>query len=185
MRADARAKRDQIISAALDQISRRPLAEITLNGIAADAGVGIATLYRHFPSRTALFHACALVFIDRLDDLLSDTLTRFDDNPSDAFESYVWALVDSGVGVLAPALAAEPGSPISADVVLRRDAFFDHVQELLDRAAAHGLVGEGESPNELAAELIVATRPLSSPLAELFPDVRTRLVRHLMDGWRP
>lgn len=185
MRADARAKRDKLISAALQQIRSRPSSEITLNGIAKEAGVGIATLYRHFPSRTALFHECALVYIDRLDDLLSETLSRFDDNPSGSFESYVWALVDSGVGVLAPALAAEPGSPVSADVVKRRDAFFDHVQELLDRAATHGLVGAGESPNELAAELVVATRPLSSPLAELFPDVRTRLVRHLMAGWRP
>jgi len=33
---------------------------------------------------------------------------------------------------------------------------------------------------QLATELVVATRPLAAPLA----DVRDRLVRHLMAGWR-
>ena len=66
MRADARKKRDQIITATLQQIQTRPSSEITLEGIAADAGVGIATLYRHFPSRASLYDACAIVYIDDL-----------------------------------------------------------------------------------------------------------------------
>lgn len=181
MRADARAKREQIITAALAQFRTRPSSEITLQGIAADAHVGIATLYRHFPSRTALQHACALVYIEKLEGLLDGTLERFHENPSDEFDQFVWALVDSGVGVLAPVLAAEKGA---ADVIARRDAFFDRVQILLDRASEKGLISPGHVPIELAAELIVATRPLKAPLAELFPDVRDRLVRHVIAGWR-
>lgn len=37
---------------------------------------------------------------------------------------------------------------------------------------------------QLATELVVATRPLATPLADILPDVRDRLVRHLMAGWR-
>lgn len=183
MRADARAKRDQIIAAALAQIRSRPNSEITLEGISADAGVGIATLYRHFPSRAALYDACAVVFLDQIETLLDGTLDSFEEDPSGRFEAFVWALVESGVGILATALAAEP-SAAGGEVVERRDAFMDKVQLLIDAAAPHGIIAPGQSPLQLATELIVATRPLATPLAELFPDVRDRLVRHLMAGWR-
>ena len=81
MRADARAKRAQIIAAATRQFRSVPASAVTLEGIAAEAGVGIATLYRHFPSRTELRQACALRFIDVLEDFLADTLVEFDAAP--------------------------------------------------------------------------------------------------------
>lgn len=184
MRADARAKRDQIIDAALAQFRTLPSSRITLEGIAQDAGVGIATLYRHFPSREKLLDVCATVYIDRLDTLLARTLDAFDTDPAGQYERFVWALVDSGVGVLAPALAPASEGSVNPTVLERRDAFFANMQVLLDRAADRGLIAPGQTPIELAAELIVATRPISSPLGALFPDVRDRLVRHLMVGWR-
>ena len=181
MRADARAKRDQIVTAALAQIGTRSNSEITLEGIAADADVGIATLYRHFPTRAALYDACAIVFLERIESLLDDALDGFEDNPVEHFESFVWALVESGVGILATALAAD-----SSDDGLgaRRDAFMSKVQLLIDAAAPHGIIAPGQSPTQLATELVVATRPLAAPLADILPDVRDRLVRHLMAGWR-
>lgn len=54
------------------------------------------------------------------------------------------------------------------------------VQLLIDAAAPHGIIAPGQSPMQLATELVVATRPL----ADILPDVRDRLVRHLMAGWR-
>ena len=143
--------------------------------------MGIATLYRHFPTRAALYDACAIVFLERIEALLDDTLDGFEDNPVEHFESFVWALVESGVGILAAALAAD-----SSDGGLgeRRDVFMGKVQLLIDAAAPHGIVAPGESPMQLATELVVATRPLAAPLADILPDVRDRLVRHLMAGWR-
>ena len=143
--------------------------------------VGIATLYRHFPTRAALYDACAIVFLERIETLLDDALDGFEDNPVEHFESFVWALVESGVGILAAALAAD-----SSDGGLgeRRDVFMGKVQLLIDAAVPHGIVAPGESPMQLATELVVATRPLAAPLADILPDVRDRLVRHLMAGWR-
>lgn len=184
MRADARRKRDQIITAALHQIQTRPNSEITLNGIASDAGVGIATLYRHFPSRSSLYDACAVVYIDRLETLLDDTLASFDADPQGSFERFVWAIVDSGVGMLAAALAAEPSADGPRIIVERRDAFMHKVQLLIDEAVPHGIVAPGQTALQLASELTVATRPMASALAEFLPDVRDRLVRHLIAGWR-
>ena len=184
MRADARAKRAQIITAAMRQFRTRPTSKVTMEGIAAEANVGIATVYRHFPSRSELRQACALELIDALDELLVDTLAAFDDAPQAQWEGFVWKLVDYGVGILVGALVNEMPGAIDDEVAARRDEFFDRVQALLDKAAAHGLVDPSLRPLELASELIVVTRPMNEQLNALFPDVRERLVRHLLLAWR-
>ena len=52
LRADARANRDRILSAARDALAIDPAA--SMNSIATAAKVGAGTLYRHFPSRESL-----------------------------------------------------------------------------------------------------------------------------------
>ncbi len=52
-RADARRNRDRLITAALDQFAEHGQ-NATVVGIAKAAGVGVGTLYRHFPSREQL-----------------------------------------------------------------------------------------------------------------------------------
>ena len=184
MRADARQKREQLIQAAVENFRTRPNSEVTLGEIAEHAGVGIATLYRHFPTRADLRQACALEFIDVLDAKLGETLAKFDSAPEEQWRAFIWACVDSGIGMLVAALADEPPHALEPTVRQRRDEFFAHVQELLDLAAPHGLVDPALTPSEIAAELIVVTRPMSANLRDLFPDVKTRLVNHLLLAWR-
>ncbi|GID26784.1 helix-turn-helix domain-containing protein [Paractinoplanes brasiliensis] len=62
MRADARRNYEQILAAAEAEVARAG-AEASLEEIARQAGVGSATLHRHFPSRQALLEA---VFHDRV-----------------------------------------------------------------------------------------------------------------------
>jgi AcrR family transcriptional regulator len=64
-RADARRNYDQILSAAEAEIARHG-ADASLEEIARRAGVGSATLHRHFPSRQTLLEA---VFHDRVEVL--------------------------------------------------------------------------------------------------------------------
>ena len=64
-RADARRNYDQIVAAAEAEIARHG-AEASLEEIARRAGVGSATLHRHFPSRQTLLEA---VFHDRVEVL--------------------------------------------------------------------------------------------------------------------
>jgi AcrR family transcriptional regulator len=52
MRADARRNRDAIVAAARDVFERDE--HVRFDDFAARAGVGVGTLYRHFPSRDAL-----------------------------------------------------------------------------------------------------------------------------------
>lgn len=65
MRADARRNVDRIIAAAGDLIAEHG-ADASLEEIARRAGVGSATLHRHFPSRQVLLDA---VFKDRVEAL--------------------------------------------------------------------------------------------------------------------
>ncbi|HKD88911.1 MAG TPA: helix-turn-helix domain-containing protein, partial [Streptosporangiaceae bacterium] len=67
MRADALRNRDQLLAAAVEAFSREG-PEVTLESIAKDAGVGIGTLYRHFPSREALVDAAYRSELARLCD---------------------------------------------------------------------------------------------------------------------
>ena len=65
-RADARENRRRLIAAARDAFAGG--GNVPLEVIAARAGVGIGTLYRHFPKREALVEA---VYRDQIDDLRS------------------------------------------------------------------------------------------------------------------
>jgi AcrR family transcriptional regulator len=56
MRADARRNYDSVVTAAREAFAEGG-AETSLEGIARRAGVGIGTLYRHFPTRQALLEA--------------------------------------------------------------------------------------------------------------------------------
>jgi AcrR family transcriptional regulator len=72
-RADALRNRDLLLTAAADAFAARG-ADASLEDIARQAGVGIGTLYRHFPNRDALVEAVYRhevdVLCERADELL-------------------------------------------------------------------------------------------------------------------
>ncbi|MGW3411897.1 TetR/AcrR family transcriptional regulator [Streptomyces sp. NPDC000888] len=73
VRAHARRNREKLLAAALEEFDRAGK-DASLGGIARAAGVGIATLYRHFPDRESLVLAAYRYEVDQLcsaaDDLL-------------------------------------------------------------------------------------------------------------------
>lgn len=56
LRADARRNRDALLAAAVEAFAKDG-ADVPLETIAANAGVGVGTLYRNFPDRNALVEA--------------------------------------------------------------------------------------------------------------------------------
>lgn len=80
LRADAQRNREQLLAAAVDAFSAAE-PEVTLESIARAAGVGIGTLYRHFPSREALVDAAYRSELTRLCDSVPGLL---DSRPADA-----------------------------------------------------------------------------------------------------
>src|SRR5215468_2111155 len=65
-RADARRNYERLIAAAAAVFAERGADDVSLEEIARRAGVGIGTLYRHFPARQALLEA---VYKDQVDGL--------------------------------------------------------------------------------------------------------------------
>ena len=57
VRADAHRNREQLLTAATAAFTAADGTAVSLEAIARDAGVGIGTLYRHFPTREALIEA--------------------------------------------------------------------------------------------------------------------------------
>jgi AcrR family transcriptional regulator len=74
MRADAKRNRETLLAAA-EQVYAERGVEAPLEDVARRAGVGIGTLYRHFPTRDALneavFRRQVEVLCDRVDELLA------------------------------------------------------------------------------------------------------------------
>ncbi|MFC8373323.1 MULTISPECIES: TetR/AcrR family transcriptional regulator [unclassified Streptomyces] len=66
-RADARRNRDRLLAAAREAFAATP-DTVPLDAIARAAGVGIGTLYRHFPTREALVEA---LYAAELDEVVS------------------------------------------------------------------------------------------------------------------
>lgn len=111
-RADARQNHERLVAAAVAAFATGDADQSTLKAIAARAGVGIGTLYRHFPTREALVEAAYRDELDRLQDAADALLSEHE--PLDAlrlwldrFAAYVAAkrgmaetlraIVDAGV----------------------------------------------------------------------------------------
>ena len=73
LRADAQRNRDRLLAVAVRAFSEDG-PDVTLESIARDAGVGIGTLYRHFPTREALVEAAYRNELGRLCDAAADLL---------------------------------------------------------------------------------------------------------------
>ncbi len=73
LRADARRNRDQLLAAAAELYAEQGV-DVSLEAIAKRAGVGIGTLYRHFPTRDALIEAVYRRELDSLCDGVDDLL---------------------------------------------------------------------------------------------------------------
>lgn len=85
-RADARRNRDRLLAAARDAFAATP-DTVPLDAVARAAGVGIGTLYRHFPTREALVEA---VYAAELDEVVSSAPPLLDElEPAAALRAWM------------------------------------------------------------------------------------------------
>jgi AcrR family transcriptional regulator len=95
MRADAERNKKLIVQAAREVFATAGLAA-PIDQIAERAGVGTGTLYRHFPTKEALFEA---VVIGRVEDLVEEAHRLITSNdPKTAFFTLLSQLVQHGDG---------------------------------------------------------------------------------------
>jgi AcrR family transcriptional regulator len=151
-RADALRNRDRLLQAAKAVFSAGG-PEASLEAVAKRAGVGIGTLYRHFPTREALFEAVYRREVQQLSDLAEQL--RDEADPLEALRRWLRSNVEfvaTKKGMMAALeLAVHGSSDLYAHTFER---LTKAVGGLLDRAVAAGVIRSDISPEDLLRALV-------------------------------
>jgi AcrR family transcriptional regulator len=179
-RADATRNRDQLLTVAT-RVFVSADAEPSMRAIAREAGVGIATLYRHFPTRESLVDAVYRDQVVRLTTGARDLLGQLP--PAAAMRRWMdlfgdWVATKNGM--LDTLLAMiESGEITHAQT---RTELLAAISTILDAGRAAGDIRPDVTAEDIAASLIgiftVAPRSEHEATAG-------RLLNLLMDGLRP
>ncbi|WP_330182629.1 TetR/AcrR family transcriptional regulator [Nocardia sp. NBC_01503] len=135
LRADARRNRERVLAAAQEAFAAEGIS-VPLDEIARRAGVGAGTVYRHFPTKEALFAAAIVDRVDRMTGRAREGLAGAD--PGAAFFAFLRQM-DSGGGVkrdLADALGPQGAHTYEGPTRELQAA----IGELLSRAQRAGAV---------------------------------------------
>jgi AcrR family transcriptional regulator len=147
LRADAQRNRDKLVAAATDAFAEVG-DEVALETVAARAGVGIGTLYRHFPNRDALVVAAYRNEVDALCAAAADLITA---QPADqALRAWAERFADyiATKRAMGDALrtAAGSDSPLFAETKAR---IVGALRLLLDAGAASGTLRADVDPTDI------------------------------------
>jgi AcrR family transcriptional regulator len=150
-RADSQRNRERLLEAAKAVFSAGG-PEASLEAVAKRAGVGIGTLYRHFPTRDALFEAVYRREVEQL-GALAEELGR-EAEPVEALRQWLHATVEvtaTKKGMLAAlALATDGQAELFAEVGERMRAA---LTALIGRAVAAGAMRDDIGPEEVMRAL--------------------------------
>ncbi len=177
-RADAVRNRARIVETAREVFAVRG-ADASLEEIARGAGVGIGTLYRHFPTRDDLVEAVFHDRIDELEALAEELLTS--ETPGEALATWLHAQLDQAAtcrGLAAEAMLtmlAHGEEPSPCESMRQAGA------ALLARAQAAGEVREGVDIDDLVRMVQAVT--LAAEESD-DPGTAERLFGFVLDGVR-
>jgi AcrR family transcriptional regulator len=151
-RADAVRNRERVLQAAKAVFSAGG-PDASLEAVARRAGVGIGTLYRHFPTREALFEAVYRREVQQLSELAE--ALKSEPKPVDALRRWLRSNVEfvatkKGMSA-ALALAVHGSSELSAFTF---DRLARAVGALLDRAVAAGEIRADIGPEDVLRALV-------------------------------
>jgi AcrR family transcriptional regulator len=178
-RSDSVRNREKLLAAARAVFSAGG-PEASLEAVARTAGVGIGTLYRHFPTREALFGA---VYRNEVDQLvaLADAFAA-DPQPVDALRRWLHAnigMVATKKGMLTALAPATDGAQElyadSAERLLRA------VGALMARAVAAGEIRDDITPEDLMRAVLGMCYTREQPDWQA---IVVRLVDVFVDGLR-
>jgi AcrR family transcriptional regulator len=180
-RRDARRNRAALVEAARAAFAQHGV-DTRLDEIARRAGVGTATLYRHFPNRGALVEA---IFAERVDEFL--TLARTALAEPDAWTGFV--------GFLEATLELQSRDRVLREIFVRyppgegrmgeaRQQIRQLFERVIERAQAQGALRRDFGVADLAL-ILWSFAPVIDATAEVAPTAWRRHLHWLLDGLRP
>jgi AcrR family transcriptional regulator len=152
-RADAARNRERVLEAAKVVFSAGG-PDASLEAVARRAGVGIGTLYRHFPTREALFEAVYRREVEQLGELAEQL--KSEPLPVEALRRWLHSNVEfvATKKGMSAALALAAHGKSSELIAFSFERLTKAVGALLDRAVAAGEIRADVSPEDLLRALI-------------------------------
>ncbi|MCA1192779.1 TetR/AcrR family transcriptional regulator [Saccharopolyspora sp. 6V] len=178
-RADARRNREKLLAAASAAFAAG--GTVSLEAVAREAGVGIGTLYRHFPTREALVEA---VYATELDDVAGSAAALLAELPPDAalrawMRRYA-AFVATKRGMFDTLSASWSAGSMSVSTT--RERITGALATLLDAGARDGSLRADVEAEDVLAMLLGA---FHSAVAEGAPERTDRVLDLVLDAVRP
>ena len=177
LRADAQRNRDRLLSAAVELFSEAG-EDVSLEAIAKRAGVGIGTLYRHFPTRDSLLEAAYRNEVCQLSAAADALLAEHPPDEAlalwlDRFVSYASAKRGMGNALRAMVSCSELFTDARATNLAA-------IARLLDAGVAAGTIRADVAPEDV----LHATGGIWALGDDNWDEHARRLLRLLMDGLR-
>jgi AcrR family transcriptional regulator len=175
-RADARRNYDKVLAAAREAFAEGG-ESTALEEIARRAGVGIGTLYRHFPNRQALLEA---VYVGEVEEMCRSAAELEDMDPWEALNAWFERFI-AYIGTKR-ALAAELLNYLDQDAPLFqlcRGSLFEAGEPLLTRAQQAGVVRSDVTIGEVIQMMVGISK---IPAGD--PQQTERIMRVALDGLR-
>jgi AcrR family transcriptional regulator len=181
LRADACRNRERIVTAAREAIVEFG-PDVPLDEVARRAGVGNATLYRHFADRAELVRQVTLSVMTRTAERAEDALAQEPDAFS-ALRRFVFEAADERIGALCSMLSDGfcHQDPEVVDQVQRLER---SITAIMERAQSTGLVRTDIAVGDLMVALTQLTRPLPGTGCVGFDRFVHRHLQLFLDGLR-
>ena len=177
-RADAARNHDMLLGAATRAFAAA-VTEPSMRAIAREAGVGIATLYRHFPTRESLVDAVYQDQVQRLTAGARELLGQLP--PAQAMRQWMdlfgeWLATKHGMLETLKAMLE------SGEIAGARTELLEAITTILDAGRAAGDLRGDVSAEDISASLLGIFTVVGKPANQAQAN---RLLNLLMDGLRP
>jgi AcrR family transcriptional regulator len=189
-RVDAQANRDRILDVA-EEVFGAGGESASTEEVARRAGVGIATVFRHFPTKAELLQA---VLVRRFDRLRAQAEARLettsaggtgagDTDPGAAFFDFFRHLVaDAATKIAIGDALLDAGGDRDGEAARASTGLRRAVGALLERAQRSGAVRDDVELPEVYALLVATSRTAAHP--GLDDEVKARVLAIVFDGLR-
>ncbi|WP_330340260.1 TetR/AcrR family transcriptional regulator [Streptomyces sp. NBC_00557] len=179
LRSDAERNRGRIIAAARTVFARDGLSA-SMASVARETGVGIATLFRHFPTKEDLV---AAVFAGRM-DAYADAVTAAlaDPDPWRGFTGYIETACAMQAADYGFADVLTTTFPTAKALEQRRTEAYEAMLRLIDRAKAAGRLREDFDPSDLVL-MHMANAGVVNATGDAAPDAWRRVVAFFIQSF--
>lgn len=180
-RADAKTNRGRILDTA-EEVFGKGGESASTEEVARLAGVGIATVFRHFPTKAELLEAVLVRRFDRLRERAEALLDAAD--PGSAFLDFFGQLVaDAATKIAIGDALLDAGGDRDGEAAQASNRLRQVVGALLQRAQRAGAVRSDAELPEVYALLVGTSRAAAH--AHLDVEVKERMLAIVFDGLAP